>query len=138
MYTPATAAASAKTASLRDDGRPTRKCSACSWLKFPHSHAIDQQKGEDILKVARDLVLSEGLQILTIERVAQEAGVSKVTLYARYTNRHELMHAVVIGDSTSTYRALGAEATSLAQLQPGLCSLARPWPTTSAASTITS
>ncbi|MCY1262337.1 hypothetical protein D9M68_109800 [compost metagenome] len=85
---------------------------------------VSRQKGEDILQAARQLLFSEGPQALTMERVAQEARVSKVTLYARYANRNELIQAVIAGDTNSIHRALGAEAASLAELQAGLRSLA--------------
>ncbi|MCY1284806.1 Bacterial regulatory protein, tetR family [compost metagenome] len=85
---------------------------------------VSQKKGEDILQAARKVVFSEGPQALTMERVALEAEVSKVTLYARYANRHELLQAVVVADTTSVYQSLDDEPESLEELQDGLCALA--------------
>lgn len=82
---------------------------------------VDPRKGEGIINAARHLVFSEGPQALTMERVAQEAGVSKVTLYARFANRHELLSAVVAGDANTIYQSLGAVPATRAALHADLC-----------------
>lgn len=66
----------------------------------------DLQKDKDILSAARKLLFSEGPQALTMENVAKHAGVSKVTLYTRYPNRHQLLQAVVSSESFVIHNAL--------------------------------
>jgi TetR/AcrR family transcriptional regulator, mexJK operon transcriptional repressor len=53
------------------------------------------QIDEAILSAARDLFLSVGYEATTMEAVAQGAGVSKRTLYARHSTKEALMKAVV-------------------------------------------
>ncbi len=50
---------------------------------------------EDILAAAKDLFLTIGYEATAMEAVAQRAGVSKRTLYARYASKETLMKAVV-------------------------------------------
>lgn len=81
---------------------------------------VDPRKAERILEAARQLVFSEGLQAVTMERVAQEAGVSKVTLYARFSNRNELLSALVANEVNVIHQALGPTASTRESLQAGL------------------
>ncbi|HWV13041.1 MAG TPA: TetR/AcrR family transcriptional regulator [Sphingobium sp.] len=53
------------------------------------------QIDEAILTAARDLFLSAGYEATSMEAVAQLAGVSKRTLYARHSTKEALMKAVV-------------------------------------------
>ena len=50
---------------------------------------------EAILTAARDLFLSVGYEATSMEAVAQAAGVSKRTLYARHSTKEALMKSVV-------------------------------------------
>jgi TetR/AcrR family transcriptional repressor of mexJK operon len=59
-----------------------------------------------------------------MERVAQEAGISKVTLYARYANRHELLSAVIASDATSINEALSRRPQDVASMHKGLAEFA--------------
>ncbi|MBD2860198.1 TetR/AcrR family transcriptional regulator [Spongiibacter sp. KMU-158] len=56
---------------------------------------IDKDKDQAILEAARALLFGEGPQAVTMEAVAKLAGVSKVTLYTRHSNRNELIAAVM-------------------------------------------
>lgn len=53
------------------------------------------QIDEAILSAARDLFLSAGYEATSMEAVAQAAGVSKRTLYARHSTKEALMKSVV-------------------------------------------
>ncbi len=55
----------------------------------------DAAKSEDILRVARGILLEVGFSGMTIEAVAHAAGVSKVTVYRRYRTKEALFGAVV-------------------------------------------
>ncbi len=79
----------------------------------------DPHLAERILDIARQLVFSEGLQAVSMERVAQEAGVSKVTLYARFANRNELLSALVATRISPIHQALGAPPSTDRSCRPG-------------------
>ena len=83
----------------------------------------DHQKDRDILHAARELVFAEGPQALTMDKVASLAGISKVTLYARYANRYELLQAVVSSEAFAIHQALGRIPASSAELQADLGAL---------------
>ena len=55
----------------------------------------DPTVDEAILDAARDLLLAGGLDALTMEGVAQQAGVAKTTVYRRWSTREELAAAAV-------------------------------------------
>ncbi|MEW6693742.1 Nucleoid occlusion factor SlmA [Tepidimonas thermarum] len=81
---------------------------------------IDRGKDQAILRAARRLLKHEGPQALTMERVAQAAGVSKVTLYRRYPNRQALLEAVVALDASRVFRALLRPAATSADVRAQL------------------
>jgi TetR/AcrR family transcriptional repressor of mexJK operon len=54
----------------------------------------DAGKDEAILKAAGDLFLAKGFDA-SLDAVAQEAGVSKATIYARYKDKEELFREVL-------------------------------------------
>lgn len=83
----------------------------------------DQQKDRDILHAARELVFAEGPQALTMDKVASLAGLSKVTLYARYANRYELLQAVVSSEAFGIHKALGRFPASREELHADLGAL---------------
>ncbi|MDX3774111.1 TetR/AcrR family transcriptional regulator [Chromatiaceae bacterium AAb-1] len=60
---------------------------------------VDKTKDEAIFIAARDLLLINGIQSFTMESVASKAGVSKATLYSRFSNREQLIQAVVLYQS---------------------------------------
>lgn len=62
-------------------GRPTAE----------QSSAIE----ETILNTARTLFIDKGLDLMAMETIANEAGVSKGTLYSRYPSKEHLFEAVV-------------------------------------------
>lgn len=76
----------------------------------------DPGKDSSILVAARELLFSEGPQALTMEKVAEKAGVSKMTAYARYPNRHALLQAVVTSEASMIHQALIKQPASKAAL----------------------
>jgi AcrR family transcriptional regulator len=72
---------SAETMAPRRGGRPSRAAAA--------------QLGERILEIATELFLRDGYGSTSIEAIAQAAGMSKRTFYARYAGKPELFAAVV-------------------------------------------
>ncbi len=71
----------AETATPRRGGRPSR--------------AEAEQLGERILEIATELFLKDGYGSTSIEAIAQAAGMSKRTFYARHAGKPELFAAVV-------------------------------------------
>jgi AcrR family transcriptional regulator len=51
---------------------------------------------EAILEATRELLAEGGVRTLTVERVAERAGVAKTTVYRRWRSKHELALAVLI------------------------------------------
>lgn len=50
---------------------------------------------QGILEAARHLVAQEGLEKLTVDRVAEQAGIAKGTVYLYYRSKDELLKAVL-------------------------------------------
>lgn len=76
----------------------------------PAGRPVDRSKDEAIFIAARELLFGQGIQSFTMEAVATNAAVSKATLYSRFSNREQLLQAVV------QYEA----STLAADLQNGL------------------
>lgn len=53
------------------------------------------QADEDILEAAADLMIEGGVDGVSIDRVAQRAGVTRPTIYRRYTDRTDLLIAAI-------------------------------------------
>lgn len=53
------------------------------------------QADEDILEAASDLMIEDGITGVSIDRVAQRAGVTRPTVYRRYIGRTELLIAAI-------------------------------------------
>lgn len=57
---------------------------------------VDRQKDLAIVDAAKTLFLHQGFAKTTIEQVARAAGVSKVTIYARFGDKETLFEQVVL------------------------------------------
>ena len=55
----------------------------------------DAQKRELILSAAERAFFAQGFSAATIERIAADAGVSKVTVYGHFGDKETLFEAVV-------------------------------------------
>ena len=53
-----------------------------------------QERDEDILRVARDLVLLHGYHGMTMNQIAQESGYPKGTLYQRFVCKEDVITAL--------------------------------------------
>ncbi|WP_287134096.1 helix-turn-helix domain-containing protein [Corynebacterium sp.] len=51
--------------------------------------------GERLLEIASQLFYAEGIGAIGVDRVAEEAGISKPTLYAQFKNKAGLVAAVL-------------------------------------------
>jgi TetR/AcrR family transcriptional regulator, mexJK operon transcriptional repressor len=55
------------------------------------------EKRAEILRAARPILLKHGLGGTTLDRVAAEGGISKMTLYRHFPNKEALFEGLVIG-----------------------------------------
>ena len=53
-------------------------------------------KGEFILQVAERIIRNEGLEALSMNRLVQETGFAKGTLYLNFTTRHEILASLCV------------------------------------------
>lgn len=78
---------------------------------------VDANKDQVILGAARELVFAKGPRALTMDAVAKRAGVSKTTLYVRYTDRLTLLQAVIDSDIFAINDALNLRPVSMDELR---------------------
>ena len=57
-----------------------------------------EERRAQILESAARLIMSDGLDVLNMERVAEEAGVSKALVYAYFENRTGLLAQLLEAD----------------------------------------
>ena len=61
----------------------------------PRGRPADPRKDSQILDAAGRLFMEQGVQGTTMEQIAREAGVSKLTLYRRYADKNTLFTAIL-------------------------------------------
>lgn len=71
----------------------------------PTEHATPHQR---ILDVARELFCRNGIHATGIDRILAQAGASKMTLYARFGSKEELVRAVLREEGSAWRRAFFA------------------------------
>jgi TetR/AcrR family transcriptional repressor of mexJK operon len=84
--------------------------------KGKRGRPADPARSSAILNAARRLLRQAGPSAVTMERVAQEAGVSKATLYRRYPNRQALLEVLVTLQARRIHRALDRPPQSRSEL----------------------
>ncbi len=55
----------------------------------------NERRHDEIIAVATELFMSHGLHATTMEHIARQLGVSKLTLYSRFENKDALFAAVI-------------------------------------------
>jgi len=78
--------------------------------------AVHDDLEQRVLDAAEALLRSSGLRRWSIEDVADHAGVGRTSVYRRFGNRDDLVHAVLARELRATLAAIGraaAEATDL-------------------------
>ncbi|QSR36209.1 hypothetical protein CFI10_14665 [Marinobacterium iners] len=68
---------------------------------------MDHAKEVAILDAARELMFTKGPAKLSMEAVARKAGVSKVTLYNRFSNKNVLIEVLIRRQSNELIKHLG-------------------------------
>jgi len=82
---------------------------------LPSGRPVDRSKDKAILLAAREILLRDGAGALTMEAVATKAAVSKATLYSRYSNRNELIEAVLRAQSDFFVESLSLSVSTQEQ-----------------------
>lgn len=76
----------------------------------------DLAKRQAILDAAKILFLSHGYANTSMDAVASEAGVSKLTVYSHFNDKETLFSAAVVANARSNYRRCSSN-----------CPKASPW-----------
>jgi AcrR family transcriptional regulator len=84
--------------------------------------ALDDSQVHDdlerrVLDAAEALLRSAGLRRWSIEDVADRAGIGRTSVYRRFGNRDDLVHAVLARELRSTLTAIGRAAADAATLE---------------------
>ncbi len=72
----------------------------------PPAHEVEQRE-ERLLDAATETFLATGFRRASMNDIAQRAGASKQTLYARYPSKSALFAAVMERKSSQIFRAIG-------------------------------
>lgn len=64
----------------------------------PLGRPVDEGKRDAIVAAARDLFFERGFSATSIEEIARQAGVSKVTVYNRFTDKQTLFVECIVGE----------------------------------------
>ena len=68
----------------------------------------DPEKRTAIIRAARDLFLKHGVSEVSMEGIAREAGVAKVTIYSHFADKDSLFRAVILAE-TGDYQPPSAD-----------------------------
>ncbi len=83
----------------------------------------DVQKRELILSAAEKAFFAQGFSAATIERIAADAGVSKVTVYGHFGDKETLFEAVVTREADQIKSAVAQLVTADSSLEQSLINL---------------
>jgi AcrR family transcriptional regulator len=75
------------------------------------------ERRDALLDAAVDLFTSEELAVVSMEAVAERAGVSRPLVYKHFANRHELLAAVYRREAVDLHRRLAAEVVTAISLE---------------------
>lgn len=74
-------------------------------------HLVKQFREDALVEAARQILASEGFDAITIERVADLAGIAKGTVYLYFKSKDELIRAAI----TATFQAIHAHVSAAAE-----------------------
>ncbi|WP_299323175.1 TetR/AcrR family transcriptional regulator [Parasphingopyxis sp.] len=77
----------------------------------------DERKTEAILDAAREAFFGQGYAAASIERIAEQAGVSKVTIYKRFGDKAGLLEALVRRQADNMTTTIGEANRDAATLE---------------------
>jgi TetR/AcrR family transcriptional regulator, mexJK operon transcriptional repressor len=83
----------------------------------------DALKREQILSAAERVFFAQGFSAATIERIAADAGVSKVTVYGHFGDKETLFEAVVAREVVQIKAAVAQLVTAQPSLEQSLINL---------------
>ena len=97
----------------------------------PGAHDPDAPPHERILLAARDLFCRDGIHATGIDRILQEAGASKMTLYSRFGSKEALLREVLALEGTewraAFFAAVEAAGPGPAERLHAVIPALRPW-----------
>lgn len=96
-------------------------------LKRPRSRLPAPVRRDQLLDVARAMIVAEGTEALTMESVAAAAGVSKTLGYAYFENRTELLLALFDREVGRLYERAAAEMEGCPGLEGKFRAAVRVW-----------
>lgn len=88
------------------------------------SDLIAEFRTKEILSAAADLVRREGMERLTMDRLASEAGVAKGTVYIYFKDKEELIHSLLRHTMAGMVDAVAAAAEGKGPLRERLLRIA--------------
>ena len=68
---------------------------ATASIKPRRGRPVNERRREEIIAVATRLFMRDGLHATTMDSIAHELGISKLTLYSRFENKDALFFAVI-------------------------------------------
>jgi TetR/AcrR family transcriptional regulator, mexJK operon transcriptional repressor len=63
--------------------------------KKPRGRPVNEDRRQEIIEIAAHLFMTVGLHATTMEHIARELSISKLTLYSRFKNKEALFAAVI-------------------------------------------
>ena len=83
----------------------------------PASRASASDRREALLDVAAAIVVSDGASAVSMETVAEQAGVSRPLVYKHFANREELLTAVYRREASLLHREMAADVEAADSLE---------------------
>ncbi len=84
----------------------------------PGSGRLDRDSRKDmLLDVAAEIALSEGPDAVSMEAIAERAGVSRPLVYKHYANREEILGAVYRRSARQVHREMVAEVEAATSVE---------------------
>lgn len=78
---------------------------------------------ERVLKAARETLVTEGYQALSMRSLARRAGVAPGTLYNYFRDKEEIVATLALADWQGALARMGAAAARASDLERGLAAL---------------
>jgi AcrR family transcriptional regulator len=98
---------------------------ATQTLARPRDGVAANPKVQQIVEAARRLFMADGYGATSMDAIARDAGVSKATLYAHFTNKAELFAAIIGGECQRFAHLLWPPETEAGDVRSVLLQLAR-------------
>ncbi len=74
--------------------------------KIRHKKKLLAARENNILKAAIELCLSQGIENVTVSKIADRAGIGKGTIYKHFITKNELLVRIILNYETALYEQL--------------------------------